>query len=77
MEIRKKCPMCGKVQGLIVSKEDAKAIELYYQKRDLIQNLLPNMSIQKREFIISGYCPQRCQSLLFGSKYIEDNEWVE
>ena len=66
------CPLCRKRVILEMTNEEKR---LYVQKdRQLIQDVLPNMDIFKREFLISGYCGF-CQELLFGKKFVITKEW--
>lgn len=64
IEIGGNCPMCGKYseKTLNVTREQMKK---YYNGKDLIQNIFPDLSASEREFLKSGYCDE-CQSKLFG-----------
>lgn len=74
MKIVKSCPMCKKKMALSIDGVD---FAKYLQKgTSLIQDILPNMGILEREFLISGYCPS-CQNLLFGSDYKPNSDWEE
>ena len=69
-EIVQKCPMCGKLHGMMLPRP--RLDEYYagcrkYAEGALIQDAFPGFSASEREFIRDGYCPE-CQSVLFGAK---------
>ena len=76
------CPMCGKWHSVKMSKEEAEAYDDMVAARKegrpsrLIQEVLPNLSKEERESLITGYCPA-CQKMIFDggdSWYAADDE---
>jgi hypothetical protein len=71
VSIVKICPVCEKVSQLSV---DSDKYNQYMQRKDLIQNVFPELNPAQREFIMTGYCSD-CQHIIFGSNYtIEEEE---
>jgi hypothetical protein len=66
------CPMCGKYfeKELNVTREQ---MQRYYNREDLIQNILPDLTPNEREFIKTGYC-DKCQDILFASHWDDDDD---
>lgn len=64
----KECPMCGQKTYLRMTEEEENQWRKYVCFSGHIQDRFPDMDVQKREFIKSGYCPD-CQKALFGTEY--------
>ena len=64
----KECPMCGQKASLRMTEEEENQWRKYACFGGHIQDRFPDMDVQKREFIKSGYCPD-CQKALFGTEY--------
>lgn len=64
----KECPMCGQKAYLRMTEEEENQWRKYACFGGHIQDRFPDMDVQKREFIKSGYCPD-CQKALFGTEY--------
>ena len=64
----KECPMCGQKTYLRMTEEEENQWRKYVCFGGHIQDRFPDMDVQKREFIKSGYCPD-CQKTLFGTEY--------
>lgn len=64
----KECPMCGQKTYLRMTEEEENQWRKYVCFSGHIQDRFPDMDVQKREFIKSGYCPD-CQKTLFGTEY--------
>lgn len=60
--IEKECVQCGKVQVIMVTKEQAK--ELNQPDRRKIQEILPTHSPSDREMFITGICG-KCWDKMF------------
>ena len=55
------CPFCGKVNEITVPTDDF----IDWQCGELIQNAMPYLTPENREFLISGMC-RECQDKIFG-----------
>ena len=66
--LSKICPMCGRGTYLRMTEEEEKQWRKYACFGGHIQDRFPDMDVQKREFIKSGYGPD-CQKTLFGTEY--------
>lgn len=66
--LSKKCPLCGNTAYLRMTAEEEEQWADYTCYGGLIQEKLPDIDPQKREFIKNGYCPD-CQEHLFDAKY--------
>ena len=63
------CRICGRVHSFLADEEG-----LYrWQSGELIQNALPDVSLDDREFLISRICP-KCWDDMFGEEEDEDEE---
>lgn len=62
MTITRKCMICGKINSM--EFDDMEVIR--WQAGMLIQDAMPNKSIEEREFAISGMCVQ-CQKVFFSA----------
>ena len=58
-----KCPFCGKVNEITVPTDDF----MDWQCGELIQNAMPYLTPENREFLISGMC-RECQDKIFGGE---------
>lgn len=65
--LSKICPMCGRRTYLRMTEEENQWRK-YVCFGGHIQDRFPDIDVQKREFIKSGYCPD-CQKTLFGTEY--------
>ena len=65
--LSKICPMCGRRTYLRMTEEENQWRK-YVCFGGHIQDRFPDMDVQKREFIKSGYCPD-CQKTLCGTEY--------
>ena len=72
MKITRECPMCRKS----TTKDLNMTIDQYKRVggSELIQNVVPHLSAENREFLITGYC-DKCQSILFTSPEDEESEF--
>ena len=66
----KECPMCGQKAYLRMTEEEENQWRKYACFGGHIQDGFPDMDVQKREFIKSGYCPD-CQKALFGTEDVK------
>ena len=55
------CPFCGKDHAVEVSL----AGYIEWERGELIQNAMPDLTPTEREQLISGLCP-KCQAEMFG-----------
>ena len=61
-----RCPFCGKAHDVEVNEIDY----LNWQDGELIQNAMPYLSAQEREYLITGICADCWESMFSG----EDDE---
>lgn len=66
------CPFCGKESCVSVNSEDFEA----WQNGALIQNVMPYLSADEREALISGICPN-CWDKMFREETEEEEEEPE
>lgn len=59
--VTKTCPFCGRQHTISVPTDDF----IEWQCGELIQNAMPYLSAENREFLISGIC-RDCQEKIFG-----------
>ena len=59
-EIRRHCPICGKLSTVKVEDEDYKK----WQNGGLVQNCFPYLTSDEREVIVSGICSE-CWDIMF------------
>lgn len=59
--VTKTCPFCGRQYTISVPTDDF----IEWQCGELIQNAMPYLSAENREFLISGIC-RECQEKIFG-----------
>lgn len=52
VRVRCKCPFCGKVQDVMAEASDLNR----WEKGELIQNVWPDWSVDKRELLKTGMC---------------------
>lgn len=63
----RQCPLCQEEHGVLLSNEQFERYEeCFVNGRQPIQNILPELGVVEREFLITGYC-YRCQTLIFGT----------
>ena len=64
-----RCPNCNKEYEPVISKVDPKFNINYDRwkiKRELIQNVWPNFSLNEREQLQTGICSENCWSEFLG-----------
>ena len=61
MEFTRNCVFCGKPHTVEVMEYQFNV----WRMGELIQNAMPDTSVEDREFLISGICP-KCQESIFG-----------
>jgi len=61
------CPFCGKLYGISVNEDGY----LAWREGELIQNALPELSMNEREALVSGLCLE-CQT-----KFFDDDDYFE
>ena len=62
-----RCPFCGKMHEVEVTEDDY----LDWQDGELIQNAMPYLTAQEREYLITGIC-ESCWAGMFGGEDEED-----
>lgn len=69
MLISKVSPISGKSNeiDIDITREQFKRILVRYSSGEYIQNIVPHLSAEHREFLISGIPPEE-QKMLFGSQ---------
>jgi len=67
-----RCPFCGKAHEVEVNEMDY----LDWQDGALIQDVMPYLSAQEREHLISGIC-EDCWDKMFDGMDIEDSLYEE
>lgn len=67
-KIPNNCPMCNKVVTLGLSQEEMLRYSEYVFDGGKIQDILPELTVFEREFLVSGYCPS-CQEYIFGKTF--------
>lgn len=70
ISISGKCVKCKKEKTVVVLVSELAA----YGRGELIQNAMPNLSDDEREFLISGFCPECWDSLFPGTDVVEGEE---
>lgn len=66
------CPFCGKSHEVECNEDDY----LDWQDGELIQNAMPYLSAQEREYLITGIC-EDCWSRMFDGMDTEDALYEE
>lgn len=61
MTFTRNCVFCGKTHSVDLMEYQFNL----WREGELIQNAMPNASVEDREFLISGICP-KCQEDIFG-----------
>lgn len=61
MTFERPCVFCGKVHSVDVMEYEFRL----WREGTLIQEAMPDTSVEDREFLISGICP-KCQEDIFG-----------
>ena len=75
-KIPNNCPLCRKHVTLGLSPEEFSKYNEYLLSCKSIQDVLLELSVCEREFLISGCCP-KCQEYLFGRDfYGNKNRWT-
>ena len=69
IKIKKDCPMCGKTNSLNLSSNEFSNYQKYLNREGLVQELLPDLNIFEREFLMTNIC-LKCQEKLFGRKSV-------
>lgn len=64
VEYHVKCPMCGQRWAIELTKDQERRFFEYRSKRQMIQEVLPDLNSVEREFLKSGFCPE-CQKQIF------------
>ncbi len=67
----KPCPRCGRVDQLTVTKAGVAR----YLAGTLIQNAFPELTLDQREQMMTGFCPN-CWTIIFGGMD-EDEDKLE
>ena len=67
-----RCPFCGKAHEVECNEADY----LDWQDGELIQNAMPYLSAQEREYLITGIC-EDCWASMFDSMDVEDSLYEE
>lgn len=63
MEIYSKCPICQKEQMVELSESEYSRYKQWKDGVGNIQDLLPELSADQREALISGICPECWETL--------------
>lgn len=72
VELKGFCVSCGRSHSVYA---DRKSVMLW-QSGELIQNAMPEVSAEDREFLISRICP-KCWDDMFGIGEDEDEDWED
>ena len=67
------CPFCGKDNRVEVTEREMTGYEKWVRGEGNIQNVMPFLSVEKREILISGTC-LKCQSSVFGGNDEEPDD---
>lgn len=67
-----RCPFCGRTHDVEVNEIDY----LNWQDGELIQNAMPYLSAQEREYLITGICAH-CWENMFDGMDVEDSLYEE
>lgn len=75
MTILTTCPICGKVNEVNVKFEDY----LRWQEGALIEDAFPYLSVDEKEFLLSGMCPECWDKECWEPMFEEDDstDWEE
>lgn len=57
MKISRRSPLTGKVNTMEIPVTDEQ-LRRWKEDRELIQNVMPELTADQREFLISGYTPE-------------------
>ena len=63
MNIKTKCPCCGKAHIVQLTDDQSRRYKDYVDGKGHIQDLLPDLSADDREMLISGVCPSCFEAL--------------
>lgn len=58
MNIITKCPYCGKEHPVYLTKEQSFRYRKYLDGKGHMQDLLPDLTAENRELLITGICPK-------------------
>jgi len=67
MVLKKKSVLTGRTNSMYIDITTEQYLR-YKKGEELIQNVFPNMSLDQREFIISGILPNEWASMFEGDK---------
>lgn len=65
MKLVKECSVCGKVIDISMTFEQ---YQKWKYKKDLVQNIFPELSKGLREVLISGICPECWEKMFKGGE---------
>lgn len=65
IEITSRCPMCLRTKNIVVNTQ---AFTEWYEGDKKIQDAFPNLTIDEREALMTGYCGP-CWRYEFGEEY--------
>lgn len=66
MKERRICPMCGEINSITLTDNQAERYNDYLEHGGFIQEALSDLNKCEREFLKTGYCPE-CQEMIFGN----------
>jgi hypothetical protein len=72
ISVTRRCPFCGKANTVECNENDY----LDWQDGELIQNAMPYLSAQEREYLITGIC-EDCWAGMFDGMDTEDALYEE
>ena len=74
--ISEKCPMCQQTFSLGLLPDELEEYRKFTEEDEDIQDVLPQLNLFEREFLITGMCPE-CQANLFGKELPDDlSRWM-
>ena len=74
--ISEKCPMCQQTFSLGLLSDELEGYRKFTEEEEDIQDVLPQLNLFEREFLITGMCPE-CQANLFGKELPDDlSRWM-
>lgn len=74
--ISAKCPMCQQTISLGLLPDELEGYRKFTGEDEDIQDVLPQLDLFEREFLITGMCPE-CQANLFGKELPDDlSRWM-
>ena len=63
--VERRCPMCGEIQMVVMTKDQYKRYLDWEDRKGCIQDLLPDLTADEREILMTGTCPD-CWNKMFG-----------